>query len=76
MVAVANINLDLFSMEIKKITGYHELTIGRWMVTQKVVKKEGEPLDLYLGLIDGIYDIDSENLPIAVADTHLTLPTT
>lgn len=51
-------------MEIKKITGYHELTIGRWMVTQKVVKKEGEPLDLYLALIDGIYDIDSENLPI------------
>lgn len=51
-------------MEIKKITGYHELTIGRWMVTQKVVKKDGEPLDLYLALIDGIYDIDSENLPI------------
>lgn len=51
-------------MEIKKITGYHELTIGRWMAAQKVVEKEIEPLDLYLALIDSLYDVDSENLPI------------
>lgn len=53
-------------MEIKKITGYHELTIGRWVATQKAARQGNAPLDGYLALVDAIYGVHSEDLPIAV----------
>lgn len=53
-------------MEIKKITGYHELPIGRWMAAQQAARNGNAPLDGYLALVDAIYGVHSEDLPITV----------
>lgn len=58
------INIQLFNMKINKIRGYNELPIGRWLAVEKAQATAGEPIDIQIALLDAVYNIHSEDLPI------------
>ena len=52
-------------MDIKLITGYHELTLGEFEMIRQIINAEGVPDKIkLLYIINAVYDVDCLNIPL------------
>lgn len=52
-------------MNIKLITGYHELTLGKFEMIRQIINAEGIPDKIkLLYIVNAVYDVDCVNMPL------------